>query len=273
MLAAFGPTLGPVRSGVRRATILGDVLPRRPSAALRRLLAIPFWPIRRLLWPQFAWVRATVVESDHNAAIRAGTLERRLAATEDAVSRRLTALEGSLEAIQDRLSELETAVVESMALAGGEMRATGDAIAALAQTQAAGGAPAVAAYAGRAFGGLDPGDRIVMGGGVSDDVADALEAVGLRPVDGAADECAGAIVAVSGLGSGNGADAGALEGLQRIGEAVRDGGTMVVVAADTTPAAAARALASWEVSDLGAAPGDQASVLATVRVVGEVARA
>ena len=242
--------------GVRQAANPGDALTRRRSGALRRILAIPFWPIRRLLWPQFAWVRATVVQAENHLAARTDALERQL------------------ESVQERLAELEISVVESMTLAGGELRATGDAIAALAETRRDGGlTPAVAAYVGRALGSLEAGDRVAVTGGVPDDLASALAGLGLRAEDAASRGCGGAVVAVSALGSQNGVGAAALDGLRRAGAAVRAGGTIVVIAVDTAPDAAARALEAWEVADLSTVREDDAPVLATLRVTREVAPA
>lgn len=81
------------------------------------------WPLRRFFWPQFAWVRAQVIETDHrlharvDAAIEQIGSEVRRTAGEVRIA--LGTLEGSVH-------ESTTAGTESLAQAGQELRATGD---------------------------------------------------------------------------------------------------------------------------------------------------
>ena len=245
---------------------MGGALTSRPPAAPRRILATAAWPVRRLLYPQFAWVRAMVADVDRNAETRTRALEERIVA-------RIDALQVRIDALQARLADLETSVVESLTLASGELRATGDAIASLERhptTVADSSLTAVAAYAGRALAGLRPGDRVAVGGAVADEIAGALVALGLEPAAGDAAGCSGAILALSGLGSEPAAGVPAV--LRRLRAAIRPGGVVVIVAAETTPTAMARALGGWDISDLSTVD-ETALVLATVCATAEVARA
>lgn len=100
---------------------------------LFRLARGATWPLRRFFWPQFAWVRAQVVETDHRLHARVDTAVDQLQQTHSDVGRALGTLEGSVHTLEGSVHTLEGSVHESsvagteaLAQAGQELRAASD---------------------------------------------------------------------------------------------------------------------------------------------------
>ncbi len=95
-------------------------MPTRPSSAVNALRALA-WPVRRFFGPQFAWVRAQVVETDHRLH---GKIDQATAHIDE----RVDAIDARVREVLDGFAPVVTDATqtgaEALAQAGQELRST-----------------------------------------------------------------------------------------------------------------------------------------------------